>query len=247
MSDSTSDSDVTPESNDSPAPDEAGTPEDPDAMPEDVDSETGSDAASSDTVPSDTAPSDDAPDVPDWDDEYVDRVSDRLMYNYDLEKDYRVRGERFTLYGQLEVHSEKHFFHPVLSFGHHDAREHLFVQRADGATVADLERLVELGHELADEWITANEEHYSTEFTFVVVAPTISESVREFVSEFRDRTMLKYGYFGHYEINLVAVAPEEEDVVASSEATVEEAFRLWEPIEKDEPGLLRLIARRFQI
>ena len=189
----------------------------------------------------------DEADVPDWDDEYVDRVSDRLLFNYDLEKDYRVRSETFTLYGQLDVHSEKHFLHPSISFGHHDSSEHLFVRRTDGVTVADLERLVELGHELADEWIAANEEHYCTEFTFVVVAPTISEDVRTFVAEFRDRTLLKYGYYGHYEVNLVAVAPEESELVASSEATVEEAFRLWDPIERSEPGLLRLIARRFQI
>jgi len=206
--------------------------------------------AQAETAPADAETTDvtePAPDVPDWDDEYVDRVSDRLMHNYDLEKGRTVRGEAFALYGQLEVHSEKHFFHPALSFGHHDAREHLFVRRTDGASVADAERLVELGHELADEWIAADEEHYSTDFTFVLVAPTISADLREFVSGFRDRTMLKYGYYGHYEINLVAVAPEDDDIAASDEATVEEAFRLWEPIEKDRPGLLRLIARRFQI
>lgn len=236
-----SDSDATPgpESNDSPASDETAIPDEAES-PERTEATVDADSSAEATA-------EDAPDVPDWDDEYVDRVSDRLMFNFDLEKDYRVRGEEFTLYGQLEVHSEKHFFHPALSFGHHDTREHLFVQRVEGATVADAERLVELGHDLADEWIEANEEHYSTEFTFVLVVPTISESLREFVTGFRDRTLLKYGYYGHYEVNLVAVAPEEDDAISSEEATVEEAFRLWEPIEKDEPGLLRLIARRFQI
>ncbi|WP_210424036.1 hypothetical protein [Halorussus ruber] len=214
-------SDSTPDSNDSPAQ-----------------TETTAEAEIAD---------DQAPDVPDWDDEYVDRVSDRLMHNFDLEKDRTVRGEAFTLYGQLVVHSEKHFFHPALSFGHHDQQEHLFVRRTGGASVADAERLVELGHDLADEWIEADEEHYSTDFTFVLVVPTISADLREFVADFRDRTMLKYGYYGHYEINLVAVAPDEDDIVASQEATVEEAFRLWDPIEKERPGLLRLIARRFQI
>jgi hypothetical protein len=246
MSDSTSDSEAnaSPETDTVPEQDAAsGTDTGPgrddasDAVP-DID-------AASDADPEDSHP--EVADVPDWEDEYLDRVSDRLMHNYDLEKDLTVRGERFPLYGELEVHSEKHFFHPALSFGHHETREHLFVRRAENATVPAFERLVELGHELADEWITANEEHYSTEFTFVLVAPAISESVREFVADFRDRTLLKYGYYGHYEINLVAVAPEREEIVASSEATVEEAFRLWEPIERAEPGLLRLIARRFQI
>ncbi|WP_435177399.1 hypothetical protein [Halorussus sp. AFM4] len=218
-----------------------------DAEGESPDASSTGPSAPADEV-ADARDGDDAgPDVPDWDDEYVDRVSDRLMYNYDLEKDRTVRGERFTLYGRLDVHSEKHFLHPSLSFGHHDVREHLFVRRTETPSVEAAERLVELGHELADEWIEADEEHYSTDFTFVLVAPTIPDPLRAFVSEFRDRTMIKYGYYGHYEINLVAVAPDEDDIVASSEASVEEAFRLWEPIEKDEPGLLRLIARRFQI
>jgi hypothetical protein len=79
-------------------------------------------------------PAEDDPDVPDWDDEYVDRVSDRLMFNYDLEKDHAVDGESFTLYGRMQMHHQKHFFHPVLSFAHHDTYDHVFVRQADGVT-----------------------------------------------------------------------------------------------------------------
>ena len=186
-------------------------------------------------------------DAPNWDDEYIDRVADRLVFNYDLNEDVSAHGEPFTLYGRMTIESQKHFVHPSLSYANHGSAEHLFCRRSNRVTVADCERLVALGHDLADEWIDADEEHYSTDFTFVLVAPTISADLREFVSGFRDRTMLKYGYYGHYEINLVVVAPEDDDITASDEATVEEAFRLWEPIKKDRPGLLRLIARRFQI
>ena len=66
--------------------------------------------------------------VPDWDDEYLDRVSDRLMYNYDLEKDRRVGGERWDLYGEMRVLSQKQFFHPALSYADHEAEEYLFVR-----------------------------------------------------------------------------------------------------------------------
>ena len=187
------------------------------------------------------------PSIPDWDDEYVDRVSDRLMFNYDLEKDRTVAGTTFTLYGEMTVDNRKHMFHPSLSFAHHEIREHLFVRRSSGVRTADLERLVELGHELADEWIVADEEHYSTDFTFAVVTDSIPDDVRAFVEEFKDRTLLKYGYYGHYEVNLLVVAPDEDDLVASEEADVEQAFRLWEPIEREEPGLLDLIVRRLQL
>lgn len=186
-------------------------------------------------------------DVPDWDDEYVDRASDRLMFNYDLEKDRRIRGERFDLFGEMRMASQKHFLHPSLSFAHHEAREYLFVRRADAVAVSDFERLAELGHELADEWVEADEEHYGTEFTFVLVAPSIPDAVRSHVEGFRDRTLLKFGYYGHYEINLVAVAPDREDLVSSENADVRAAFATWEAIEKEEPGLLDLIARRLQI
>lgn len=186
-------------------------------------------------------------DVPDWDDEYVDRVSDRLLHNYDLEKAYRVDGERFALYGRMELRSQKHFLHPSISIGEHGSTEHLFVQRVDRVDERTLDRFVEVGEGLADEWIETGEDHFSTDFTFVAVAPSIPDAVRERVADFDGRTLLKYGYNGHYEINLVVVAPDEEDLVASENADVATAFRLWEPIEREEPGVLDLLARRLQL
>lgn len=194
----------------------------------------------------DVEPVDDV-DLPEWDEEYFDRVAARLVFNYDLERDRTVHGEPFAMYGRLEMSSEKHFFHPSLRFGYHESTEHLFARRRPSVTTEDLDRLVELGHALADDWIDPNEQHFSTEFTFVSVVDRIPDDVRSFVDGFRDRTLLKYGYFGHYEINLVVVAPDRKQIVASSEADVEEAFRLWEPIEKEEPGLWDLITRRLQI
>ncbi|WP_121741342.1 hypothetical protein [Natronorubrum halophilum] len=185
--------------------------------------------------------------VPDWDDEYVDRVSDRLMHNYDLEKDYALEGERFTLYGRMALSSKKHFLHPALSLAEHESTEHLFVRRVDAVDDRTLDRFVELGERLADEWIDPDEEHFSTDFTFVAIAPTIPEEIRERVSGFDGRTLLKYGYHGHYEINLAVVSPDGEELVASENADIAAAFQLWEPIEKNEPGLLGLLSRRLQL
>ena len=185
------------------------------------------------------------PDVPDWGDEYVDRVSDRLMFNYDLEKDYRVRGESFTLYGALRLESRKQFFHPALSYGRHESAEHLFVRRVERTRRSDLERLVDLGHDLAAEWITADEEHFSTDFTFAVVVESFDDEVREFVAGFHDRTLLKYGYYGHYEVNLLVVAPETEKLAASKNADIADAFRLWEPDETERTGLFSRLAGLF--
>lgn len=189
------------------------------------------------------------PDVPDWDDEYLDRVSDRLMFSYDLEKARRIRGERFEMFGAMRVESRKQFFHPALSFANHESREYLFVRRAPRVTVGELERLVELGHELAgdEEWVVADEEHYGTDFTFVAVVDDVAEDVRSFVESFSDRTLLKFGYYGHYEVNLVVVAPDEQDAVASRSADVVQAFTLWERVRPgDERGILRRIADRLR-
>jgi hypothetical protein len=184
---------------------------------------------------------------PAWDDAYLDEVAGRLAYNYDLERDYRVRGERFGLYGRMELHSEKHFLHPSIAIAHHESYEHLFVRRTDAVSTADVDRLVDLGHGIADEWIEPHEEHYSTEFTFGLVAPAIPENVRSKVTSLDERTLLKFGYNGHYEINVLVVAPEAHDVVANDAADVEEAFRTWDDIEQPVPGLLGLIARRLQL
>lgn len=165
--------------------------------------------------------------VPDWEDPYLDRVADRLFTHYDLERDFGVRGERFDLYGRLEVHNQKQFLHPSLSFGHHVVYDHLFARR-ERPTVAGLESLVELGHGLAEEWVDPHEEHYGTEFSFVVVADEVPADVASFVDGFRDRTLLRYGYHGHYEIHLAVVAPERERLVSSRAAAVDGAFRFWD-------------------
>lgn len=185
--------------------------------------------------------------IPTWDDEYIESVSERLMHNYDLKKEYTVESEQFTLYGRMELHSQKHFLHPSLSFAHHASYEHLFLRRENSVRTTDVERLVELGHSLSDTWIDPDEEHYSTEFTFVLVVPEISADVRSRVADLDERTLLKYGYNGHYEINCIVVAPEKRDLVANDAADVGEAFRTWDPIERSDPGLLGLIARRLQL
>ena len=176
--------------------------------------------------------------VPTWDDEYFDRVSGRLMFSYDLERNYRVRGESFDLYGEFRARTQKQFFHPALSYADHDRAEYLFARRAARPTVADLESLVSLGHALADDWIVPSEEHFGTEFTFVLVVDELTDSVREFVEGFRERELLAYGYYGHYEINLVVVAPDTETVIASTEADTAEAFALWRDVPPADEGTI---------
>lgn len=192
-------------------------------------------------------PAEDDPDVPEWDDEYLADVSDRLMFNYDLEKDVVERGEQFDMHAEMRMQNEKHFLHPALSFAHHESYEYLYARRQDRATRADLDSLVSLGHDLAEDQIEPDERHFSTEFVFVLVVEEIPDDVADFVADFSVRELLKYGYHGHYEIHLLVVNPEGERVVSSRGAHVEEAFRLWTPIEKEEPGLFQLLTRRLQL
>ncbi|QPV64308.1 hypothetical protein I7X12_06755 [Halosimplex litoreum] len=177
-------------------------------------------------------------DVPVWDDEYVERVSGRLMHNFDLEKGRTVAGESFTLYGRMDIESRKQLFHAALNYANHGSTEHLFVARRDSVGVADLEADVEWAHDLADEWIDADEEHFSTDFTVALVVPAIPAAVREFVEGFKDRTLIRYGYYGHYEVNLVVVAPEREEVVTSRATDLDRAFDLWAESEAESSGLL---------
>lgn len=197
-------------------------------------------------VPKEELPDEIVENVPYWDeDPYLDRVSDRLMYNYDLRKDHRVRGERWDVYGEMRVLNQKQFFHPVLSYGDHESEEYLFVKRVTRPTVQELERLVDLGHDVAEEHVEGHEEHYRTDVTFVLVADELPDDVREFVDGFRDRTLLKFGYYGHYEVNLGVVVPGRQEAVVSEMGDVVEAFVLWEDVSEPDEGFLSRFARRF--
>ncbi|MFW6317023.1 MAG: hypothetical protein ACOC06_00960 [Halorubrum sp.] len=183
--------------------------------------------------------------VPEYDDEYLDRVSDRLMYSYDLDRDVVVDGERFELTAEMRMRNQKQFLHPALSYADHDVMEHLFARRVANPTVGELERLVEFAHGVADDRVEGNEQHYGTDVTIVLVVERIPDDVADFVEGFRDRTLLKFGYYGHYEVNLIVVAPDEERLVASEVASSAEALRLWEPIETPDEGFLSRFAKRF--
>jgi len=193
------------------------------------------------------AADDDPEQYPDWDDEYFMEVAGRLIYHYDLEKDKRVGGERFPLYGEMTIENKKHFLHPSIEIGNHQSYEHLFVRREERVSTQDLDRLVDLGHDIAEEWIEADEQHYSTEFTFVTVASEIPDDVHPKVRGLDERTLLKYGYNGHYEVNLVVAAPEQRALISNDAADVDEAFRTWEAIEREDPTLFDLIKRRLQL
>ncbi|SDF83238.1 hypothetical protein SAMN04488067_10996 [Halorubrum xinjiangense] len=183
--------------------------------------------------------------VPDYDDEYLDRVSDRLMYSYDLDRDVVVDGERFELTAEMRVRNQKQFLHPALSYADHDMMEFLFARRVSTPSVGDLERLVEFAHGVADDRVEGDEEHFGTDVTVVLVADRVPEAVADFVDGFRDRTLLKFGYYGHYEVNLVVVAPDREELVASEAADVAGAFRLWEPVAEPDEGFFSRLAKRF--
>jgi len=167
------------------------------------------------------------------------------MYSYDLDADVVVDGERFDLTAEMRMRNQKQFLHPALSYADHDVMEYLFARRVTGPTVGELERLVEFAHGVADERVEGNEQHYGTDVTVVLVADRISDPVAEFVDGFRDRTLLKFGYYGHYEVNLVVVAPDAERLVASEAASSAEALRLWEPVEEPDDGIFSKFAKRF--
>jgi len=145
----------------------------------------------------------------------------------------------------MRVLNQKQFFHPALSYADHESEEYLYARRERRPTVDGLERLVELGHELADERVEGDEEHYRTDVTFVLVADELPPAVREYVDGQRERTLLKLGYYGHYEVNLGVVVPDERECVAGEAADVVEAFVLWEDVSTSEEGLLSRIARQF--
>lgn len=185
------------------------------------------------------APLDDEPPRPQWDDDYLDEVAGRLMFSFDLEKDRDVEGTRFDLYGLMQVESKTHIFHPLMDYGNHFSYEHLFVKRASHIDLDDIDRQIDLGHELASEWIIPDSEHYSTEFTFVSIVPEIPEAVADRVEAYKDRTLMKLGYHGHYEINLVVVNPADEEMNRSQNVDTHRAFRTWEDIENPErPGFI---------
>lgn len=208
-----------------------------------------SDRLADDSDPEESPPTADQPlpptleeALPALEDDYLARVARRLVSSYDLESGVEAGEATFDIGGELRVESSKHLFHPSVSYANHHMREYLYADRRASVSREDLEELVELGHELADRRVEPSSEHKATEFTFVVVAPAIPDDVRSFVRGFTDRTLLKYGFHGHYEIHCCVVAPDRQAIVASDRTEIDEAFAVWRAPEEKRGLLGRLLA-----
>lgn len=184
---------------------------------------------------------------PEWDDPYLEEVAKRVTYHYDLEKDRDLDGTVYDMYGLVQVESRTHIFHPLLNYGNHYSYEHFFAKRRRFISVSDLERQVELGHDLASRWIVPDEEHHNTDFTFITIVEEIPDDVRQFVESYQERNLLKLGFHGHYEINLIVVAPETESIAASGSADLHRAFATWQDVENPEtPGFFGRVLRSIR-
>ncbi len=170
---------------------------------------------------------------------YLDRVLDRLRHSYDLTADRTVDGRTFDWYGLCRVEHQKSFLHPSISYGDHSSLDHLFVQQRDGVEQSDLTELAELAHSIASDWIAPSPTHYETSFTFAVLVPELSPEVDSFVSEFTDRTLLRYGLHGRYDVAFIVVAPSDTQIAASPRAEVARAFSFSEPDPPEKPTGLR--------
>ncbi|WP_330630960.1 hypothetical protein [Halocatena halophila] len=170
---------------------------------------------------------------------YLERVLDRLRHSYDLTADRTVDGRTFDWYGHCRIEHQKSFLHPSISYGDHASLDHLFVQRRDGVEQSDLTEFAEVAHSIASDWIDPSPTHYETSFTFAVLVPELSPTVESFVSEFTDRTLLRYGLHGRYDVAFVVAAPSDQQMAASPEAEVARAFSFTELDPPEKPSGLR--------
>jgi hypothetical protein len=164
-----------------------------------------------------------------WDDPYLRAVARRLRHHYDLEQGMRLAGQHFPMVGHLQMTNHKHLFHTSLRYADHSIHEHVLVTDVGDPTESTVQRLVDVGHTLASDpaYLDPSPDHYSTTFTFVLLCRTLPEAVTDTVTELRERTLLRHGYHGRYTIEVVAVNPEREQVIASAGADIAPAFATW--------------------
>ncbi|MFB6283374.1 MAG: hypothetical protein ABEK59_05485 [Halobacteria archaeon] len=177
--------------------------------------------------------------VPRWDDSYFDSVAEKLAINYDLFKDHRIKDKLYPMFGVLKIDNYKRLLHPSLTYGHQRSIEYLFVERKSGLEQQELEKQVDFGKELAAEngWDgpdSLSVDHpddadlFSREYTFVTVSSDVNHDVLNFVREFSDRNLIKFGLGGHYEINLVMVDLENQVSAGSKNTDLDAAFSNWD-------------------
>jgi len=180
-----------------------------------------------------------------WEDPYLRAVARRLRHHYDLDQGVRLAGWEFPMVGHLQMTNHKHLFHPSLRYADHSIHEHVLVTDVDSPSARTPPELVEVGHTLASDptYLDPSPDHYSTSFTFVLRCTSLPAALTTAIEQLRERTLLRHGYHGRYSIEMVAVSPEDERVVASADADIAPVFATWAelPVTDTQPLSARLM------
>ncbi len=137
---------------------------------------------------------------------YLQLIESRLEQYFDTEREYEYQQNKFDLYAQSKIRSERYFASKKIKVYAMENHEHVFVKKTATLTESELNHYWNLLLKATEEKVDPHDEHMSTVITGVIV--TEMDPDRNIIEQLEKKKYNKsfaFGFKGWVYIRLLAV------------------------------------------
>lgn len=141
---------------------------------------------------------------------YIEELEKKLVYNFDLCRDYKVNGEKYDLFAKYHLRSEKYFFSKSAKIYGIENNEYILIKTFTSFDKDDFDLYKNRIIKAIDKLVEAHGEHMSSIVTAVIVVEEfqdrIKKDVLERISSFKYHKSFSFGLRGWVDIRILLVS-----------------------------------------
>lgn len=152
-------------------------------------------------------------------DEYIDIISEKLTYNYNVEKEKDLNGTMFDLHAICNVNNSKFIGSKKIVVYAYDNNSYIYVKNFKTLSIEDVRNVLDANAEKLLTSTQVDSEHMSTHYTIVFVTESsLPSELKNFIKKYRKQKSYAFGFKGWSSIGVVLVSLGENEIVYNKDA-----------------------------
>lgn len=150
---------------------------------------------------------------------YLENVSEKLKYNFDLIEIPEFDGIKFSLAAKSNIRNERFVATKGTVIYAYENNEYCFIRVMDDVTLEGVDDTFNALKKAMDDFVVPNDEHMSTVFTGIILTTgNVDANLEDIIKKFKYQKSYKLGFHGWTSIRLVVVEISSGKVITSREA-----------------------------
>ncbi|MFV0499677.1 MAG: hypothetical protein ACK5NF_06595 [Bacilli bacterium] len=158
---------------------------------------------------------------------YIDDVSERLSFYYDIKSDQIINNTFFDLYAVSNVQNSKYMGSKKVVVYAYNNNSYIYIKKEKVITIDSIVEVLDKNVEILLNQSRDDDNHMSTHYTFVFVSDTtIDNETIKFVKKYRKQKSYSFGLNGWSSIGIILISLNNNTVINNKDAKrIAKAFK----------------------